>query len=37
MIVRDALQNESIQATDQDIYRVASQFLLTGTLLKNKI
>jgi len=37
MVVRDALLEISIGCTDQDIYRVASQFLLTGNLLKSTI
>jgi ATP-binding cassette subfamily F protein 3 len=37
MVVRDALLEISIDCTDQDIYRVASQFLLTGNLLKSTI
>lgn len=37
MSVRDALGEVTNQATDEDIYRVAAKFLLTGTLLKNTI
>lgn len=37
MIVRDSLAEVAEEALDQDIYRVASQFLLTGGLLKNTI
>jgi len=36
-IVRDALQESTNQCTDEEVYRVAAQFLLTGNLLKNKI
>jgi hypothetical protein len=37
MIVRDALHEMSDEIRDQDVYRVAAQFLLTGDLLKNPI
>ena len=37
MIVRDNLQEIAGDTSDQDIYRVAAQFLLTGNLLKNTI
>jgi ATPase subunit of ABC transporter with duplicated ATPase domains len=37
MAVRDSLEAAAINALDQDIYRVASQFMLTGDLLKNTI
>ena len=38
MNVRDALENIAADETsDQDIYRVAAQFLLTKELLKNTI
>ncbi len=37
MIVWDALHEVSNEITDQQVYRVASQFLLTGDLLKNTI
>jgi ATP-binding cassette subfamily F protein 3 len=37
MIVRDSLQEIAWDTSDQDIYRVAAQFLLTGSLLKNNI
>lgn len=37
MLVRDALEKVAEEATDQDIYRVAAQFLLTSNLLKNTI
>jgi ATPase subunit of ABC transporter with duplicated ATPase domains len=37
MIVRDALEKIAEGASDQDIYRVAAQFLLTKNLLKNTI
>jgi len=37
MNVREALEEVAIEATDEDIYRVAAQFLLTGELLKNII
>ncbi len=36
-IVWDDLHEVAGDTTDQDIYRVASQFLLTGSLLKNTI
>jgi ATPase subunit of ABC transporter with duplicated ATPase domains len=36
-IVWDDLREVAGDMTDQDIYRVASQFLLTGGLLKNTI
>jgi ATP-binding cassette subfamily F protein 3 len=37
MIVRDSLHEMSDAIKDQDVYRVAAQFLLTGDLLKNPI
>jgi len=37
MIVRDSLHEVSNELTDQEVYRVSSQFLLTGSLLKNTI
>lgn len=37
MIVRDALREIAWNTSDQDIYRVAAKFLLTGNLLKNTI
>ncbi|MFZ2150558.1 MAG: ABC-F family ATP-binding cassette domain-containing protein [Candidatus Absconditicoccaceae bacterium] len=37
MVVRDALHEVAGDTTDQDIYRVAAKFLLTGNLLKNTI
>lgn len=37
MNVRDALQEVTNEATDQEIYRTAAQFLLTSDLLKNQI
>jgi len=37
MLVRDSLEEIAEGATDQDIYRVAAQFLLTSNLLKNTI
>ena len=37
MQVRDALHEVSDAVTDETVYRVASQFLLRGPLLKNKI
>lgn len=37
MNVRDALHEMSDTVTDQEIYRTASRFLLTGDLLKNPI
>jgi len=37
MIVRDALVEVAGDTIDQDIYRVAAQFMLTGGLLKNTI
>jgi len=37
MTVRDSLHEMSDAIKDQDVYRVASQFLLTGDLLKNPI
>jgi ATPase subunit of ABC transporter with duplicated ATPase domains len=37
MIVRDALQEVTNEITDQQTYKVASMFLLTGDLLKNPI
>ena len=37
MVVRDNLLEIAGDTSDQDIYRVAAQFLLTGSLLKNTI
>jgi len=37
MNVRDTLEEIAEEASDQDIYRVAAQFLLTKELLKNTI
>ncbi len=37
MTVRDALHEMSNEVTDQQVFKVAAQFLLTGDLLKNKI
>jgi len=37
MVVRDSLHEMSDAIKDQDVYRVAAQFLLTGDLLKNPI
>lgn len=37
MNVREALEEIAQEATDQDIYRIAAQFFLTGELLKNSI
>lgn len=37
MIVWDALHEVSNEVTDQQVYKAASQFLLTGDLLKNPI
>ncbi len=37
MTVRDNLQEIAGDTSDQDIYRVAAQFMLTGELLKNAI
>jgi len=37
MVVRDNLQEIARDTSDQDIYRVAAQFLLTGEVLKNTI
>ncbi len=37
MLVWDALHEVSNEVTDQEVYKVASQFLLTGDLLKNTI
>ena len=37
MVVRDALHEVAWDMTDQDVYRVAAKFLLTGNLLKNTI
>lgn len=37
MIVRDNLQEIAWDTTDQDIFRVAAQFLLSGGVLKNTI
>lgn len=35
--VRDTLEEDAREASDQDIYRVAAQFLLTKDLLKNTV
>lgn len=37
MTVRDALHEVSDAVTDEEVYRTAAQFLLTGDLLKNTI
>ena len=37
MNVRDTLEEVAQEASDQDIYRVAAQFLLTKEVLKNTI
>ena len=37
MIVWDALQEVTNEITDQETYKIASMFLLTGDLLKNPI
>ncbi|MEI7478123.1 MAG: hypothetical protein WCJ81_06645 [bacterium] len=37
MIVRDSLHEVSNEVTDQEVYKVAGMFLLTGDLLKNPI
>jgi ATPase subunit of ABC transporter with duplicated ATPase domains len=37
MIVWDALHEVSNEITDQQVYKIASIFLLTGDLLKNPI
>lgn len=37
MLVRDSLHEIAGDTSDQDIFRVAAQFLLTGGLLKNTI
>lgn len=37
MTVWDALHEASDMVTDQEVYRTASQFLLTGDLLKNTV
>lgn len=37
MIVRDALHDISEELTDQEVYKAAAWFLLTGSLLKNTI
>ncbi len=37
MVVRDALHEVSNEVTDQEVYRAASRFLLTGELLKQPI
>lgn len=37
MIVRDALHEVSNELTDEQVYRAASRFLLTGALLRNPI
>jgi len=35
--VRDTLEEIAEEASDQDIYRVAAQFLLTKNLLQNNV
>jgi ATPase subunit of ABC transporter with duplicated ATPase domains len=35
--VRDTLEEIAIEASDQDIFRVAAQFLLTKNLLQNTV
>jgi ATP-binding cassette subfamily F protein 3 len=35
--VWDSLHAATDECTDQDVYRAASQFLLTGDLLKNRV
>jgi ATPase subunit of ABC transporter with duplicated ATPase domains len=37
MNVRDALHEASDELTDQEVYKTAAGFLLTGDLLKNEI
>ena len=37
MTVRDALHDASDMVTNEEVYRTAAQFLLTGDLLKNEI
>jgi ATPase subunit of ABC transporter with duplicated ATPase domains len=37
MLVRDALHQVSNEVTDQQVFKVAGMFLLTGDLLKNPI
>jgi ATPase subunit of ABC transporter with duplicated ATPase domains len=37
MLVWDALHEVSDELTDQEVYKVAAGFLLTGKLLKNTI
>lgn len=37
MVVRDALHEITNEATDQEVYRAAAQFLLRGELLKSQI
>jgi hypothetical protein len=37
MIVRDSLHEMSDAIKDQDVYRIAAQFLLTGDILQNPI
>jgi ATPase subunit of ABC transporter with duplicated ATPase domains len=37
MTVRDSLEKAAVNALDEDIYRIASKFMLTGSLLKNSI
>ena len=37
MTVWDSLHSATSECTDQDVYKVASQFLLIGDLLKNPI
>ena len=37
MTVRDSLEKAAINALDEDVYRIASMFMLTGSLLKNTI
>jgi len=37
MTVRESLEEAAVNALDEDIYRIASMFMLTGSLLKNTI
>ncbi len=37
MTVRDSLEKAAVNALDEDVYRIASQFMLTGNLLRNTI
>jgi len=37
MVVRDALHEVTNEATDQEVYRIAAQFLLKGALLKTTV